>query len=86
MKDVHDRIAPYFKSHILPELMEGKNVLVVAHGNSLRALVKHLEGLSDEGVSDLEYGTGEVYCYAFDAGGEIISKTIRAANPDKLNV
>lgn len=86
MKDVHDRIAPYFKSHMLPELLQGKNVLVVAHGNSLRALVKYLENLSDDGVSDLEYGTGEVYCYEFDTEGKIVGKTIRAANPDKLKV
>lgn len=84
MKDVHDRIAPYYREHILPELKEGRNVLVVAHGNSLRALVKHLENLSDEGISDLEYGTGEVYCYQVNEDGAIIHKEIRATNPDKL--
>ena len=82
MKDVHDRVAPYFKQHSLPELLEGKNVLVVGHGNNLRALVKHLERLSDDGVSDLEYGTGEVYCYAFDRAGKITGKEIRAVNPN----
>lgn len=86
MKDVHDRVAPYYREHILPELLAGKNVLVVAHGNSLRALVKHLEELSDEGISDLEYGTGEVYCYEIDDVEKIVQKTIRAANPEKLKV
>lgn len=86
MKDVHDRVAPYFKSHILPELLEDKNVLVVGHGNNLRALVKHLEKLSDDGISDLEYGTGEVYCYEFDKNGNVVSKEIRAANKSKGKV
>lgn len=86
MKDVHDRVVPYFKNHILPELAEGKNVLVVGHGNNLRALVKHLENLSDDGISDLEYGTGEVYCYTFDRTGKILDKEIRGMNPDKRNV
>lgn len=86
MKDVHDRVAPYFERHILPELMEGKNILVVGHGNNLRALVKYLEKLDDEGVSDLEYGTGEVYCYTFDRAGKIVNKEIRAANPEKGKV
>ena len=86
MKDVHDRVVPYFKNHILPELLEGKNVLVVGHGNNLRALVKHLENLSDDGVSDLEYGTGEVYCYTFDRAGTITEKEIRAVNPNRRKV
>ena len=58
MKDVHDRAVPYYKEYILPELKRGENVLVVGHGNTFRALVKYLEGMSDEGVSDLEFGTG----------------------------
>lgn len=86
MKDVHDRLVPYFKQHILPELLEGKNVLVVGHGNNLRAFVKHLEGLSDDGISDLEYGTGEVYCYAFDGAGKIQSKEIRSINQNSGKV
>ncbi len=83
MKDVHDRIVPYYQNHILPELLAGQNVLVVGHGNNLRALVKHLEKLSDEEISKLEYGTGEVYCYKLNSAGEIMEKTIRAANPEK---
>jgi 2,3-bisphosphoglycerate-dependent phosphoglycerate mutase len=84
MKDVHDRIVPYHQLHILPELIEGKNVLVVAHGNSLRAFVKHLENMSDDGVSDLEYGTGEVYIYNVDANGVITGKEIRAQNSEHV--
>ena len=86
MKDVHDRIVPYYTNRILPELLAGQNVLVVAHGNSLRALVKHLENMSNEKLGTLEFGTGEVYCYTLDAEGKITGKEIRAANPDKLRV
>lgn len=86
MKDVHDRIVPYYTNHILPELLAGRNVLVVAHGNSLRALVKHLEDMSHEKLGTLEFGTGEVYCYKMDERGKITGKEIRATNPEKLKV
>ena len=86
MKDVHDRIVPYYTNHILPELLAGQAVLVVAHGNSLRALVKYLEDMSHEKLGTLEFGTGEVYCYDVDATGKITGKEIRATNPNKLKV
>ncbi len=86
MKDVHDRVVPYYKDHILPELCAGKNVLVVGHGNNLRALVKYLEDMSEEGVSTLEFGTGEVFCYEIDTKGIVLSKTVRATNPEKLKI
>jgi len=86
MKDVHDRAVPYYKEHILPELKRGDNVLVVGHGNTFRALVKYLEEMSDEGVSDLEFGTGEVYVYTVNGDGKITNKEIRAANSEELNV
>ncbi len=86
MKDVHDRVVPYYKNHILPELCAGKNVLVVGHGNNLRALVKYLEDMSEEGVGTLEFGTGEVFCYEVDEGGTIAGKIIRATNPEKHKV
>lgn len=86
MKDVHDRAVPYYRDHILPELKAGKNVLIVGHGNTLRALVKYLEEMDDDGVSELEFGTGEVYVYDVDAAGKITDKEIRAANADKLKV
>lgn len=86
LKDVHARVVPYYEKNIKPLLMEGKNLLVVAHGNSLRALVKHLENIPEDKVAELEIGTGEVYCYKFDEKGKIVEKTIRATNPNKLNV
>ncbi len=81
LKDVYARVAPFYERYILPELRAGKNVLVAAHGNSLRALVKHLEQIPDDEIPKLEIGTGEVYVYQVDPDGRIVSKEIRAANP-----
>ena len=63
LKDVYNRTIPYYQKEILPKLKEGKNVLIVAHGNSLRALVKYLESISDKDVENLELATGEIYNY-----------------------
>lgn len=86
LKDVHARVVPYYEENIKKELAEGKNVLVVAHGNSLRALAKHLEDLDEAQVCDLEIGTGEVHCYKFDDQGKFIEKDIRSTNDNKLKV
>jgi 2,3-bisphosphoglycerate-dependent phosphoglycerate mutase len=80
LKDVYERVVPYYTTHILPELAAGKNVIVVAHGNSLRALVKYLEAISDEMISALEIGTAEVYLYDVAPDGKIVDKQIRAVN------
>ena len=58
LKDVVDRMLPYWYDVIIPDLRDTKSVLVVAHGNSLRALVKHLEDISDEEIPDLNIPTG----------------------------
>lgn len=79
LEDVYKRVVPYYQSHILADLKSGKNVLVVAHGNSLRALVKHLENLSDEDILHLEIETGEIYIYQINSEGKIISKEIKKA-------
>lgn len=78
LKDVHARVVPYFEEVIRPELASGSNTLVVSHGNTLRALIKHLDGISDEGISSLEIATGEVYVYRFDPSGRIVDKSIRS--------
>ncbi|MDP2648313.1 MAG: histidine phosphatase family protein [Patescibacteria group bacterium] len=77
LKDVYARVVPYFEEHILPDLRAWHNVLVVAHGNSLRALVKHLEEIADEHIHKLEIGFGDVYCYEFDEEGKVKGKEIR---------
>lgn len=60
------RVLPYWQSTILPVLASGETVIVSAHGNSLRALVKHLSGISDEDITELEIPTGEPIVYQFD--------------------
>jgi len=58
LKDVVTRLLPYWESSIVPDLRRGHTVLVAAHGNSLRALVKHLDGISDEDIAGLNIPTG----------------------------
>lgn len=74
LKDTADRVIPYYRRRILPELLAGKNVLVVAHGNSLRALVMHLDGLSKEEVLELNIPTGAPLLYEFDEKGNVIGR------------
>jgi 2,3-bisphosphoglycerate-dependent phosphoglycerate mutase len=77
LKDVYTRVAPHFDTVILEDLKAGKNVIVAAHGNSLRALVKHLEDISEDDIPGVEIGTGEVYVYEINEDGKVLSKEIR---------
>ena len=66
LKMVIDRLLPYWESEIIPDLKEGKTVLVTAHGNSLRGLVKHLDGISDADIAGLNIPTGITLYYELD--------------------
>ena len=66
LKDTAERVLPYYKENIIPELIEGLNILVAAHGNSLRALVMELEEISSEEIVDLEISTGVPLVYKFE--------------------
>lgn len=66
LKDVVDRVLPYWYDRIAPQLMAGLDVLVTAHGNSLRALLKHLEGVSDADIAGVNIPTGAPRRYRFD--------------------
>ena len=66
LKDVIERFLPYWESSIVPDLRAGKVVLVAAHGNSLRALVKHLDSISDEDIAGLNIPTGMPLVYELD--------------------
>lgn len=77
LKDVYKRVIPYYQTQIEPLLKAGKNVLIAAHGNSLRALIKYLEHISDEGISHLELATGESVIYQINKMGSISFKEIR---------
>lgn len=66
LKDVHGRAVPYFDEHILPLLHQGKNVLLVSHGNTIRALMKHLENIDENDMANVEMPFGQLLIYHFD--------------------
>lgn len=78
LKDVYNRVIPYYKKEILPKLIKDINVLIVAHGNSIRALVKFLENIKDQNILSVELKTGEIYVYQTDNKGNVVSKEIRS--------
>ena len=67
LRDVVARVVPFWQEVLVPQLQDGKHVLVVAHGNSLRALVKHLDGISDEDIAGLNIPTGIPLLYSLNA-------------------
>jgi 2,3-bisphosphoglycerate-dependent phosphoglycerate mutase len=86
LKDVVERFVPYYESTIVPDLQAGKTVLIAAHGNSLRALVKYLDGMSDEDVVGLNIPTGIPLRYDLDenlkplvTGGQYLDPEAAAA-------
>jgi 2,3-bisphosphoglycerate-dependent phosphoglycerate mutase len=83
LKMVYRRTIPFFDSHILPELRHGHDVMVVAHGNSLRTIIKHLEGLDSHQVEQLEMPFGVVLVYTFDKAGDVIAKEVRRLDIDR---
>lgn len=77
MEDVYRRAVPCFTEKILPDLKAGKNVLVVAHGNSIRALMKYLEDIPDEQTAELGISVGEARCYEFDHEGVVCAVSVK---------
>lgn len=75
LKDTAARTLPYFNSRIVPALKDGKSVLISAHGNSLRAIVMELDGLTQEQVLELNIPNGVPIVYDMDAQGNPVSKT-----------
>jgi len=80
LKDVYEREVPYFEKDILPKIKNGENIIIASSGNSLRALVKYLENVSESDIPMLEIATGEVYVYQLDENGKVVNKEIRKAN------
>ena len=74
LKDTGERVLPFFMKEILPHVCEGKNVLVAAHGNSLRSLIKFLDNISDEDIVKLEIPTGAPIHYVINEDGSVVSK------------
>jgi 2,3-bisphosphoglycerate-dependent phosphoglycerate mutase len=72
LKDTAARTLPYFEAKILPDVLAGKNVIVAAHGNSLRSIVMKLDNLTKEQVLELNIPTGVPLLYVYDNKGIII--------------
>src|SRR3989338_5270407 len=77
LKMVYERAVPFFKQEILPVLKNGKNVLVVLHGNTARALAKYIERISDQDIEKMEMPFNEIFIYDLDADGYSLKKEIR---------
>jgi 2,3-bisphosphoglycerate-dependent phosphoglycerate mutase len=82
LRDVVARMLPYWYDSIVPDLAGGKSVLVVAHGNSLRALVKHLDGISDVAIAELNIPTGIPLLYELDESFKPVSPGGRYLDPE----
>ncbi len=74
LKDTAARTLPYWEKNIMPEIKSGKNIIVAAHGNSLRSIVMHLDNLTKEQVLELNIPTGAPLLYVFDSNGTIVEK------------
>jgi 2,3-bisphosphoglycerate-dependent phosphoglycerate mutase len=75
LKVTLERVIPFWEDHIAPDLLAGKNVIIAAHGNSLRALTKYIENISDDDIINLEMATGEPVVYTFNDKLEVTDKT-----------
>lgn len=76
LKDVHARALPFYQKEIVPQVLAGKNVLLVAHGNSLRALMKYIENIPEENIANVEMPLGTVIVYHIDQEGRTIDKEV----------
>ncbi|KID41071.1 2,3-diphosphoglycerate-dependent phosphoglycerate mutase [Fructilactobacillus fructivorans] len=74
LKVTLERVIPFWQDHIAPKLLDNKNVIVAAHGNSLRALTKYIEGISDEDIMNVEIATGQPIVYDIDSDLNVLDK------------
>jgi len=79
LKDTEERSWPYFESEILPQIKAGKTVIISAHGNSLRSIIKRLDGLTPDQIVKVEIPFGVPMCYTIDEEGNVVSKTVDLA-------
>ncbi len=77
LKQVYERVVPFYVGTMLPRLQRGETVLIVAHGNSIRSLVKYIEDISDEKIADIEMIFGTALLYRVDSRGKILDKETR---------
>ncbi|MEJ1320008.1 2,3-diphosphoglycerate-dependent phosphoglycerate mutase [Latilactobacillus sakei] len=74
LKVTLERVIPFWEDEIAPKLIDGQNIIVATHGNSLRALTKYIENISDEDIMDVEMATGEPVVYDLDENLNVVSK------------
>ena len=74
LKNTAERVLPYFNEEIMPKIKNGSNILIAAHGNSLRALIMELDSISSEEIVKLEIPTGAPIQYQFNENGEVLRK------------
>ena len=82
LKDVIERFLPYWEDAVVPDLRDGKTVLLAAHGNSLRAVVKHLDGISDDDIVGLNIPTGMPLYYELDENLQPVTRGGRYLDPE----
>jgi 2,3-bisphosphoglycerate-dependent phosphoglycerate mutase len=75
LKNTSERVLPYFNREILPKVVNGSNILIAAHGNSLRSLIMQLDDISEVDIVNLEIPTGAPIKYVFNEDGSILEKT-----------
>ncbi len=80
LKMVYDRVVPFFLEEIVPTLNTGKDVLVVSHGNTIRALMKYMEKISDTDIEQVEMPFNEIFIYDLDTSGYLIRKEVRVVD------
>ncbi|OGG15620.1 hypothetical protein A3D77_04730 [Candidatus Gottesmanbacteria bacterium RIFCSPHIGHO2_02_FULL_39_11] len=76
LKDVYGRVIPYYLKEIVPRLEKGENILVILHGNSMRALAKYIERVPDRDVAKILTNTGDIYKYMVDKDGYMLDRSI----------
>lgn len=80
LKMVYERAVPYFIEHVLPHVRDGKNVLIVSHGNTIRAMMKYIERIADEDMVHVDMLFGSVVIYDLDTDGHMIKKEVRTVD------
>ena len=78
LKMVYERAVPFYIQTVLPLLAAGKNVLLVSHGNTIRALKKYVESISDEGIAEIEMPFGQILVYEVSSEGRVIRSSSSA--------
>jgi 2,3-bisphosphoglycerate-dependent phosphoglycerate mutase len=77
LQDVYKRTVPFFQKEVLPRIIQGDNILLVAHGNSIRSLMKYIEQISDDGIANVDFIFGTIVIYDLNKDGRMIHKEER---------